>query len=126
MDKNAQRIDPEHLSDLYTARVIPLNRNAPFYNRLKNDNPKILKDTLKDHPTMCLSPKYLSPKSQQTCLQLFQSQTYNAKDIQEQLHLVRLISIDDSPCVYLDPKDKLQTFKSDNEICLALQRMKFL
>uniref|UniRef100_UPI000CF017F4 tRNA methyltransferase n=1 Tax=Helicobacter felis TaxID=214 RepID=UPI000CF017F4 len=25
MDKNIQRIDPEHLSDLYTARVIPLN-----------------------------------------------------------------------------------------------------
>ncbi|WP_162984108.1 tRNA methyltransferase [Helicobacter felis] len=126
MDKNIQRIDPEHLSDLYTARVIPLNRNAPFYDLLRNDNPKILKDTLKDHPTMCLSPKYLSPKSQQTCLQLFKTQTYNAKDIQEQLQLVRLISIDESPCVYLDPKDKLQIFKSDNAICLALQRMKFL
>ncbi|WP_104686889.1 tRNA methyltransferase [Helicobacter felis] len=122
---NIQHLDPEHLADLFISRVIPLNRNAPFYNRLKNDNPKILKDTLKDHPTMCLSPKYLSPKSQQTCLQLFQSQTYNAKDIQEQLHIVRLISIDDSPCVYLDPKDKLQIFKSSNALCLALQKMKF-
>ncbi|WP_104749842.1 tRNA methyltransferase [Helicobacter cynogastricus] len=120
--KNIQRIDPEHLSDLYTARVIPLERNAPFYDSLRNDNPKILKDTLKDHPTMCLSPKYLSPKSQQTCLQLFQEQTYNTKDIQEQLHLVRLISIDNAPCVYLDPKDKLQAFKSDNVLCLALQK----
>ncbi|WP_104706676.1 tRNA methyltransferase, partial [Helicobacter bizzozeronii] len=98
---NIQRIDPEHLADLFISRVIPLNRNAPFYDSLKNDNLKILKDTLKDHPTMCLSPKYLSLKSQQTCLQLFQSQTYNTKDIQDQLHLVRLLSIDDSPCVYL-------------------------
>ncbi|WP_233711336.1 hypothetical protein [Helicobacter salomonis] len=102
--------------------MFPLNRNAPFYDRLRNDEFNISKDTLKDHPTMCLSPKYLSPKSQQICLQLFQSQTYNAKDIQEQLHLVRLISIDESPCVYLDLKDKLQTFKSDNAICLALQK----
>ncbi len=121
LDQNAQRIDPEHLFDLYTARVIPLERNAPFYDRLRNDNPKILKDTLKDHPTMCLSPKYLSAQSQQTCQQLFQAKTYNSKDIQEQLHLVRLVSIDESPCVYLDPKDKLQAFKSDNAICLELQ-----
>ncbi|CAM2811681.1 PAS domain-containing protein [Helicobacter felis] len=119
---NIQHLDPEHLSDLFISRVIPLNRNAPFYNRLKNDNPKILKDTLKDHPTMCLNPKYLSPKSQQTCQQLFQEQTYNAKDIQEQLHLVRLISIDNAPCVYLNSKDKLQSFKSDNAICMALQK----
>ncbi|WP_199766052.1 tRNA methyltransferase [Helicobacter salomonis] len=122
MDKNAQRIDPEHLSDLYTARALPLDNNAFFYDKLK-DNPT---PTLKDHPTMCLSPKYLSPKSKQTCQQLFQSQTYNTKDIQEQLHLVRLIAIDDSPCVYLDPKDKLQTFKSNNALCVALQKMKFL
>ncbi len=123
--KNIQRIDPEHLADLFISRVIPLNRNAPFYDLLRNDNPKILKDTLKDHPTMCLSPKYLSAKSQQTCLQLFQEQTYNTKDIQEQLHLVRLISIDESPCVYLDPKDKLQIFKSNNALCQSLQKMKF-
>ncbi|WP_104726255.1 tRNA methyltransferase [Helicobacter felis] len=124
MDKNAQRIDPEHLFDLYLARVFPLNRNAPYYYD-SLQNPKILKNTLKDHPTMCLSPKYLSAKSQQTCLQLFKAQTYNAKDIQEQLHLVRLISIDDNPCVYLDPKDKLQVFKSKNALCVALQKMKF-
>ncbi|WP_162982188.1 tRNA methyltransferase [Helicobacter labacensis] len=122
MDKNTQRIDPEHLFDLYTARVIPLERNAPFYDLLRNDDPKILKDTLKDHPTMCLSPKYLSPKSQQICQQLFDTQTYKAKDIQEQLHLVRLISIDESPCVYLDPKDKLQVFKSSDALCMALQK----
>ncbi|TSA84585.1 tRNA methyltransferase [Helicobacter mehlei] len=122
MDKNAQRIDPEHLFDLYLARVFPLNRNAPYYyDSLQNDDPKILKNMLKDNPTMCLSPKYLSAQSQQTCLQLFQTQTYNAKDIQEQLHIVRLISIDDSPCVYLDSKDKLQVFKSSNALCVALQ-----
>ncbi|WP_104740017.1 tRNA methyltransferase [Helicobacter bizzozeronii] len=120
--KNIQYLDPEHLADLFISRVIPLNRNAPFYDLLRNDDPKILKDTLKDHPTMCLSPKYLSLKSQQTCLQLFQEQTYNTKDIQDQLHLVRLLSIDDSPCVYLDPKDKLQIFKSNNALCQALQK----
>ncbi len=125
VSKNAQRIDPEHLFDYYIARVFPLNRNASFYDRLQNDDPKILKDTLNDHPTMCLSPKYLSPKSRQTCLQLFQAQTYNAQDIQEQLHLLRLISIDDAPCVYLDPKDKLQVFKSNNAICQTLQKIEF-
>ncbi|WP_121756640.1 tRNA methyltransferase [Helicobacter felis] len=126
MDKNAQRIDPEHLFDLYLARVFPLNRNAPYYyDSLQNDDPKILKNMLKDNPTMCLSPKYLSPQSKQICQQLFKTQTYNAKDIQEQLHIVRLISIDDSPCVYLDPKDKLQVFKSSNALCVALQKMKF-
>ncbi|WP_104730909.1 tRNA methyltransferase [Helicobacter felis] len=124
MDKNAQRIDPEHLFDLYLARVFPLNRNAPYYYD-SLQNPKILKNMLKDNPTMCLSPKYLSPQSQQICQQLFKAQTYNAKNIQEQLHLVRLISIDNSPCVYLDPKDKLQVFKSSNALCLALQKMKF-
>ncbi|WP_233705160.1 tRNA methyltransferase [Helicobacter bizzozeronii] len=113
-----KRIDPSHLSTLYLARLLFLSYNAPFYTHLQNNPTPILKD----HPTMCLSPKYLSPKSQQTCLQLFQTQTYNTKDIQEQLHLVRLISIDESPCVYLDPKDKLQVFKSDNAICLALQK----
>ncbi|WP_104710170.1 tRNA methyltransferase [Helicobacter felis] len=124
MDKNAQRIDPEHLFDLYLARVFPLNRNAPYYYD-SLQNPKILKNMLKDNPTMCLSPKYLSPQSKQICQQLFKTQTYNAKDIQEQLHIVRLISIDDNPCMYLDPKDKLQVFKSSNALCLALQKMKF-
>ncbi|WP_104757640.1 tRNA methyltransferase [Helicobacter salomonis] len=122
MDKNAQRIGPEYLFDLYAARALPLDNNAFFYDKLKDSPAPILKD----HPTMCLSPKYLSAQSQQTCLKLFQAQTYNAKDIQEQLHLVRLISIDDAPCVYLDPKDKLQTFKSNNALCVALQKMKFL
>ncbi|WP_235852411.1 tRNA methyltransferase [Helicobacter mehlei] len=117
-----QRIDSNRLSTLYLARLLVLSHNALFYDRLQNDNPKILKDTLKDHPTMCLSPKYLSPKSEQTCLQLFKTQSYNAKDIQDQLHLVRLISIDDDPCVYLDSKNKLQVFKSSNALCLALQK----
>ncbi|WP_233709741.1 tRNA methyltransferase [Helicobacter salomonis] len=121
LQQHKQSIDPSHLSTLYLARLLALSYNAPFYTHLK-DNPVTI---LKDHPTMCLSLKYLSPKSKQTCLQLFQAQTYNAKDIQEQLHLVRLLSIDESPCVYLDHKDKLQAFKSDNAICLALQKSDF-
>ncbi|GMB92825.1 hypothetical protein NHP200010_05360 [Helicobacter bizzozeronii] len=117
ISENLEKIDPEGLRYLYRARLSVLGRNASFYTRLK-DNPTPI---LKDHPTMCLSPKYLSPKSQQACLQLFQAQTYNTKDIQDQLHLVRLISIDDSPCVYLNASDKLQLFKSSNALCLALQ-----
>ncbi|WP_233704201.1 hypothetical protein [Helicobacter bizzozeronii] len=112
------KIDPSHFSALYLARILVFSHNALFYDRLKDDDPTILKN----HPTMCLNPKYLSPKSKQTCLQLFKTQSYNAKDIQEQLHLVRLISIDDSPCVYLNSQDKLQVFKSDDAICLVLQK----
>ncbi|WP_235852484.1 tRNA methyltransferase [Helicobacter vulpis] len=110
-------IDPEYLFDLYAARALPLDNNAFFYDKLKDSPAPILKD----HPTMCLSPKYLSAQSQQACQQLFQAQTYNAKDIQEQLRLVRLVSIDESPCVYLDSQNKLQTFKSSNPLCHALQ-----
>uniref|UniRef100_UPI001F34A60D hypothetical protein n=1 Tax=Helicobacter bizzozeronii TaxID=56877 RepID=UPI001F34A60D len=112
------KIDPSHFSALYLARILVFSHNALFYDRLKDDDPTILKN----HPTMCLNPKYLSPKSKQTCLQLFKTQTYNTKDIQEQLHLVRLISIDNAPCVYLNSQDKLQVFKSDNAICLVLQK----
>ncbi|CCF81363.1 hypothetical protein HBZS_118140 [Helicobacter bizzozeronii CCUG 35545] len=32
-----------------------------------------------------------------------------------------MISIDESPCVYLNTSDKLQLFKSSNALCLALQ-----
>ncbi|WP_233707217.1 hypothetical protein [Helicobacter bizzozeronii] len=52
---------------------------------------------------------------------MFQQHTYNPKPLQKYLKSLRLISIDESPCVYLNTSDKLQLFKSSNALCLALQ-----
>ncbi|WP_233711794.1 hypothetical protein [Helicobacter salomonis] len=77
---------------------------------------------LPKYPTPCLQPQYLNQEAKATCLQIFKQHTYNPKPLQKYLNSLRLISIDNAPCVYLNSKDKLQSFKSDNAICLALQK----
>ncbi|GMB92824.1 hypothetical protein NHP200010_05350 [Helicobacter bizzozeronii] len=77
---------------------------------------------LQEHPTICLNPRYLSLKHQQTCLQVFKTQTYNRADLNNYLKTMRLVAIDAIPCMYLDSKDRLQTFKSSNALCVALQK----
>ncbi|WP_104640005.1 hypothetical protein, partial [Helicobacter bizzozeronii] len=52
---------------------------------------------------------------------IFQQHSYNPKPLQKYLNSLRLISIDNAPCVYLNAGDKLQLFKSSNALCLALQ-----
>ncbi|WP_233710543.1 hypothetical protein, partial [Helicobacter salomonis] len=73
-------------------------------------------------PTACLQPQYLNQEAKAVCLQIFKQHSYNPKPLQKYLKSLRLLSIDNAPCVYLNSKDKLQSFKSDNAICLALQK----
>ncbi|TSA79988.1 hypothetical protein FNE76_07685 [Helicobacter mehlei] len=77
---------------------------------------------LPDKPTPCLQPQYLNKEAKAVCLQIFQKHTYNPKPLQKYLNSLRLISIDNAPCVYLNSQDKLQAFKSNNALCLALQK----
>ncbi|WP_285657243.1 hypothetical protein, partial [Helicobacter bizzozeronii] len=76
---------------------------------------------LPNKPTPCLQPQYLNQEARATCLQIFQQHSYNPKPLHKYLKSLRLISIDESPCVYLNTSDKLQLFKSSNALCLALQ-----
>ncbi|WP_120955982.1 hypothetical protein [Helicobacter mehlei] len=78
--------------------------------------------TLPQNPTICLQPRYLDKESKALCLQIFQQHSYDPKPLQKYLNSLRLISIDNAPCVYLNSKDQLQTFKSNNALCLALQK----
>ncbi|WP_235853077.1 hypothetical protein [Helicobacter labacensis] len=77
---------------------------------------------LPKYPTPCLQPQYLNKEARATCLQIFKQRTYNPQPLQKYLKSLRLISIDNAPCVYLNSKDKLQTFKSNSAICLTLQK----
>ncbi|WP_233711809.1 hypothetical protein [Helicobacter salomonis] len=73
-------------------------------------------------PTPCLQPQYLNQEAKAVCLQIFEQHTYDPKPLQKYLKSLRLLSIDNAPCVYLNSKDKLQTFKSSDVLCLALQK----
>ncbi|CCB79072.1 hypothetical protein HBZC1_00860 [Helicobacter bizzozeronii CIII-1] len=77
--------------------------------------------TLPKNPTPCLQPQYLNQEAKAVCLQIFQQHSYNPKPLQKYLKSLRLISIDNAPCVYLNASDKLQLFKSSNALCLTLQ-----
>ncbi len=77
--------------------------------------------TLPNNSTACLQPQYLNKDAKGVCLQIFQRHTYNPKPLQKYLNSLRLLSIDNTPRVYLNSQDKLQSFKSNDAICLALQ-----
>ncbi len=111
--------DPYTLfSTYYLARTAFLLLHANAYI----DSKDMGIQELQEHPTICLNPRYLSLKHQQTCLQVFKTQTYNRADLNNYLKTMRLVAIDAIPCMYLDSKDRLQTFKSSNALCVALQK----
>ncbi|WP_121022289.1 hypothetical protein [Helicobacter vulpis] len=85
-------------------------------------SPELDITTLQRHPQLCLKPKYLRQKFQQACLNIFKDRTYSPSALQTALSGLALVNIDSTPCLYLNSQDKLQAFKSDNAICLALQQ----
>ncbi|TSA79183.1 hypothetical protein, partial [Helicobacter mehlei] len=110
--------DPYTLfSTYYLTRIAFLLLHANSYINSQYIDTK----ELQEHPTLCLNPRYLSFKHQQACLQVFKTQTYNRTDLNAYLKAMRLVSIDAIPCLYLDPKNKLQALRSKNALCLALQ-----
>ncbi|CCB79197.1 hypothetical protein HBZC1_02110 [Helicobacter bizzozeronii CIII-1] len=109
----------------YKNRIEAFFTNKDLYIDTLLHPEKVSADRLRANPTACLQPQYLNKEAKATCLQIFQQHTYNPKPLQNYLKSLRLISIDNAPCVYLNSKDKLQAFKSDNALCLALQKMEF-
>ncbi|GMT38441.1 hypothetical protein NHP20013_05090 [Helicobacter bizzozeronii] len=109
----------------YKNRIEAFFANQDIYTDTLLHPEKVSADRLRANPTACLQPQYLNKEAKATCLQIFQQHTYNPKPLQKYLNSLRLISINNAPCVYLNSKDKLQVFKSDNAICLALQKMEF-
>ncbi|WP_104706464.1 glycoside hydrolase [Helicobacter bizzozeronii] len=109
----------------YKKRIEAFFTNQDIYTDTLLHPEKVSKDRLSANPTACLQPQYLNKEAKATCLQIFQQHTYDPKPLQEYLKSLRLLSINNAPCVYLNSKDKLQAFKSDNTICLALQKMEF-
>ncbi|GMB93201.1 hypothetical protein NHP200010_09140 [Helicobacter bizzozeronii] len=104
-------------------RITPAEDDEYTFSILKPKVPlaKAMQRTLTQNPTPCLQPQYLNQEAKAVCLQIFQQHSYNPKPLQNYLNSLRLLSIDNAPCVYLNSQDKLQVFKSDNALCLALQ-----
>ncbi len=66
--------------------------------------------------------KDLSPTTQQTRLRLFEENTYDKDTLETYIQALRLVNVSNKPCFFLDAQDQLQTFKSNNALCLALQK----
>ncbi|WP_104684781.1 glycoside hydrolase [Helicobacter bizzozeronii] len=109
----------------YKNRIEAFFTNKDLYIDTLLHPEKVSANRLRANPTACLQPQYLNKEAKATCLQIFQQHTYDPKPLQKYLNSLRLISINNAPCVYLNSKDKLQAFKSDNALCLALQKMEF-
>ncbi|MFC3848337.1 hypothetical protein ACFOPX_07405 [Helicobacter baculiformis] len=77
-------------------------------------------------PSVCFLGALLDPLSQQTCLNALKKPPANLyHNLKSYLKTQRLLSVENTPCLYLNLQDKFQIFKSDNAICQALQKMKF-
>ncbi|WP_233707175.1 hypothetical protein [Helicobacter bizzozeronii] len=92
------------------------------------DRPKTPQKPLKlsaivQRPSVCLLGALLDPLSYQTCLNAFKEPPANLyHNLKDYLKTQRLLSVENTLCAYLDPKGKLQVFKSSNALCLALQK----
>ncbi len=71
-------------------------------------------------PEICLYPSYLDSKFLDLCFQN-PSKTLIQR-MQKKLKEERLITLDRTPCLYDNPHQQIQVFKSNNVLCLALQK----
>ncbi|WP_120951848.1 hypothetical protein [Helicobacter sp. L8] len=108
----------EHLKVLHFVRARELITNIDAYVDLQDITPQLLQD----RPAICLHPKYLTPKLQQECVVALNSLPKDSQILKTQLQRLRLFSVHDNPCAYLNPQNKLQTFPSKNALCQALQQ----
>ncbi|WP_120945396.1 hypothetical protein [Helicobacter labacensis] len=76
---------------------------------------------LRTNLTPCFAPQYLSPASVQNCQQIFNSQSFSPSAYRDYLTNFRLLSVGNSPCLYLHTKDQLRGFKPKTPLCKALQ-----
>ncbi|MFC3847263.1 hypothetical protein ACFOPX_01770 [Helicobacter baculiformis] len=75
------------------------------------------------NPSVCFNPQFLNQEAKEVCLHTFQNQTYARKPLKEYLRTLRLISIGTAPCLYLKGKRTITRFKSQDSLCLALQKL---
>ncbi|WP_233705236.1 hypothetical protein [Helicobacter bizzozeronii] len=74
-------------------------------------------------PEVCLHPSYLDSKFLNLCLESFQNPSKTLiQRMQKKLKEERLITLDHIPCLYDNPHRQIQVFKSENALCLALQK----
>ncbi|WP_104625105.1 hypothetical protein [Helicobacter felis] len=91
-----------------------------FSTSYKNTHTRIL-----NQPQLCLLPKYLSKKAKRACLVVLKSPPKSVLDsLRTLLKQMRLLSVDDVPCLYLNPQGEIQHFKSKSAICRALSAPK--
>ncbi len=89
--------------------------------RYKNARTRILKQ-----PQLCLLPKYLSDKAKRACLGVLKNPPKSVLDsLRALFKQTRLLSVDDIPCVYLNPQGAIQHFKTKSAICRALLKLDF-
>ncbi|WP_233703017.1 hypothetical protein [Helicobacter felis] len=74
-------------------------------------------------PEICLYPSYLDSPFLNLCLKSFQNPSKTLiQHMQKKLKEERLITLDRTPCLYDNPHQQIQAFKSNNVLCLALQK----
>ncbi|TSA83770.1 hypothetical protein [Helicobacter mehlei] len=104
-------------SALYLARILNLVKDIDVYVDLQDVSP----DLLRERPTICLNPQYLTPSLIHACQQVLH-QHKDTKALQDQLKILRLFAMEDTPCIYLDRHDEIVKLHSKNAICKALQK----
>ncbi|WP_104687225.1 hypothetical protein [Helicobacter felis] len=111
-----------HLWDLHAQRrVEAFLYNQEFYmDRIQR--PELISgERLRANPTPCFAPQYLSAQSVQNCQHIFKTQSFNPLYFSDYIRSVRLLSIGNSPCLYLNAEEQLSGFDSKEPACLALQ-----
>ncbi|WP_104689964.1 hypothetical protein [Helicobacter felis] len=120
MDTHTQEVF--QLWDLHAQRrVEAFLYNQEFYMD-SIQRPKLISaERLRANPTPCFAPQYLSAQSVQNCQNIFKAQSFNPLYFSHYLRSVRLLSMGNSPCLYLNAEEQLSGFDSKEPACLALQ-----
>ncbi|WP_104725856.1 glycoside hydrolase [Helicobacter felis] len=105
----------------YKKRIEAFFANKDFYIDTLLHPEKISADRLRANPTPCFTPKYLNQQSVHDCQLILEKQNFNSSKIRDYLESMRLLSVDNSPCLYLHGKEQLRAFNSKNPLCQALQ-----
>ncbi|WP_120945280.1 hypothetical protein [Helicobacter labacensis] len=120
MDTHTQEVF--QLWDLHAQRrVEAFLYNQEFYIDSIRRPELISGERLRANPTPCFAPQYLSAQSVQNCQHIFKAQSFNPLYFKDYIRSVRLLSIGNSPCLYLNAQEQLSGFDSKEPACLALQ-----
>ncbi|WP_162984098.1 hypothetical protein [Helicobacter felis] len=120
MDTHTQEVF--QLWDLHAQRrVEAFLYNQEFYIDSIRRPELISAERLRANPTPCFAPQYLSAQSVQNCQSIFKAQSFNPLYFKDYIRSVRLLSIGNSPCLYLNAQEQLSGFDSKEPACLALQ-----